>query len=153
MVGLCLPNQSFPQLSPPLGDILFDVSFIHLDSCYTKAQILALWGEPRTYHQHESEFGLDESYYYGKNGFEFNKGYMTLFSLADQMFSIFNNHIPGGIKVGDPVTQFNQLIFGKLHFKGKAGEFYFQIGDADDVIQIIADENNLIIEIYYILHV
>jgi len=145
IVSLIFPVLGYSQSE----NIIFDVNLLNLDDSYTKNQVVTIWGEPDIYHQHESEFGLDERYYYGDNCFKFNKGIMNYFYINDKRFSIFNTHIPGGIKVGDPISVFNQLSFGKLHFKGTAGEFYFQIGEADDVIRVRADDQNIITKLIF----
>jgi len=142
---LLLPKVGFSTME----EVLFDIAHLNIDNSYTKSEIVALWGEPDVYHQHQSEFGLDESYYYKGNNITFNKGLLTFFYVEDRRFPIFTSYVPGGIKVGDPVTVFNQLSFGKLHFRGIAGEFYFQIGEADDAIKVRADEQNKITSLIY----
>ena len=43
-----------------------DLNGLEIGKVYTKQQVIDIMGEPRAYRRHDSEFGLDESYYYGE---------------------------------------------------------------------------------------
>ncbi|MCE5227336.1 MAG: hypothetical protein LLG05_15950 [Porphyromonadaceae bacterium] len=55
-------------------------------------------------------------------------GYFNAFVLEDNRFAIYASFLKGGIKVGDPVSKFQQLGFGSLTLNPD-GRYSFDIGD------------------------
>ena len=55
-------------------------------------------------------------------------GYFNEFVLEDNRFAIYASFLKGGIKVGDPVSKFQQLGFGSLTLNPD-GRYHFILGD------------------------
>jgi hypothetical protein len=82
-----------------------DVNGIFIGGKYTKAQVTAKWGTPTEYWSGESEFGLDEEYYYTSNLFRFSdNGVFVEFGINNPDFVVYKSK-SGGFKVGDPVSR------------------------------------------------
>lgn len=118
-------------VATPLVSLAQDVNGMKLAETYNYSYVTNKFGAPDRYWSRESEFGLDEKYYYGQNFFRFsNNGFFSTFTLIDNRFAVFTLDLQGGIKVGEPVAKFNQLGFGQLEVKPD-GSYYFRgIGDA-----------------------
>ncbi len=108
-----------------------DVNGMELTETYNYNYVINKFGTPDKYRCGNSEYGLDEEYYYGPNLFRFREnGFFGAFSLKDNRFAVFTLYMQGGIKVGDPVTKFNQLGFGQLISRGNNHYEFIGCGDA-----------------------
>jgi len=96
-------------------EIFLDLENLILYKGYHKDSVIAKLGQPDKYSSNQSEFGLNEEYYFGENMLHFSEdGVFSGFALLDRRFAIFSSFVSGGIRVGDPVIKFQQMSFGKL---------------------------------------
>lgn len=92
-----------------------DLDKLILYKVYQKDSVIAKLGQPDKYSSNKSEFGLNEEYYFGENMLHFSEdGVFSGFALLDRRFAIFSSFVPGGIRVGDQVSKFQQMNFGRL---------------------------------------
>ncbi len=107
-----------------------DVAGLVCGNVYKYADVTAKLGQPSSYRSIEGEEGLDEEYYYRTNLLRFQgNGVFTDFVLENTQFAIYTAYLNGGIKVGNPVTKFQQLGFGSLKLK-QDGEYMFILQDS-----------------------
>jgi hypothetical protein len=96
-------------------EVFLDFENLILYKVYKKDSVIAKLGQPDKYSSNKSEFGLNEEYYFGENMLHFSEdGVFTGFALLDRRFAIFSSFVPDGIRVGDQVSKFQQMSFGKL---------------------------------------
>ena len=106
-----------------------DVEGIGGGNTYTYNTVISALGQPSRYWSGMGEDGLDEEYYFGPNLLRFSdNGILSEFALKNNQFAIYKSHLNGGIRVGDPVSKFQQLGFGTLTLN-KDGNYSFDIGD------------------------
>ena len=97
------------------NSVFLNLENLILYKVYQKDSVFTKLGQPDHYKSHTSEFGLNEEYEYGINVIMFSEnGKFSGFALLDSRFAIFSSLIPGGIRVGDSVSKFQQLSFGNL---------------------------------------
>ncbi len=90
-----------------------DVEGVEIDSVMTYNQIVAKFGEPTRYWSHETEFGLDEEFYYDENLLYFGWGNKFLnFYISSNQFRVLTKDIEGGIKVGDLLSKMENCKYG-----------------------------------------
>lgn len=108
-----------------------DINGMELGKTYNYNYVINKFGTPDSYWSGNGEDGLNEEYYYGTNVFRFSdNGCLYSFTLKDNRFAAFTLDMQGGIKVGDPVTKFNQLGFGQLISRGNNHYEFKGCGDA-----------------------
>jgi hypothetical protein len=134
-VLLMLPQFGFSQsLLGYSGPTEIDVNGIFIGGTYTKAQVVAKWGEPTTYWSGESEFGLDEEYFYHDghsydehgepigNLFRFSEdGVFTGFDLEKPGFAVYTAY-DGGFMVGDHMLRLDDIDL--INHVEVTGKFY-----------------------------
>lgn len=94
----CIPSYAQPNK--------MDLNGLEIGKVYTKQQVIDIMGEPRAYRKHDSEFGLDESYYYGeRTELDFqHDGEFYFFTVQDSKYAILTLYIKGGICVGENLS-------------------------------------------------
>ncbi len=103
-----------------------DLSNLILYNVYQKDSVIAKIGQPSSYNSYSTEFGLSEEYTYGNSLLVFTKnGMFTEFILKDATFAIYSVYISGGIRVGDPVSKFHQLGFGRLEIEDQGTYLFY----------------------------
>ncbi len=108
-----------------------DINGMELGKTYNYNYVINKFGTPDSYWSGNGEDGLNEEYYYGPNLLRFKEnGCFGAFSIKDNRFAAFTLDMQGGIKVGDPVTKFNQLGFGQLISRGNNHYEFKGCGDA-----------------------
>ncbi len=131
--------------------ITMDLNGLVIGQTYTKTQVVAIFGEPVVYRSSDSEFGLDEGYYYGKDrksSIRFhNDGVFNFFSVAEKNMPILTNLIAGGIRVGENLSAMKKVgIPYEYHKKGEYIMMFY-----DDLLLIRVDDKNIITRFIYIV--
>jgi hypothetical protein len=138
---LAIPYLGFAQSGFVTATDL-DVNGIFLGGKYAKSQVVAKWGTPTKYWSGESEFGLDEEYYYTSNLFRFSdSGIFNSFYIKTSAFVVYKSK-NGGFKVGDPLSKVKDtgLFYRKRAFLEGEEKYieiqgidaWFKIGYSDD---------------------
>lgn len=121
-----------------------DLDKLILYKVYQKDSVIAKLGQPDKYSSNKSEFGLNEEYYFGENMLHFSEdGVFSGFALLDRRFAIFSSFVPGGIRVGDPVSKFQQMSLGKLETRDE-NTYAFMDNPKNDTPLIIHHSNGVI---------
>lgn len=111
-----------------------DIEGVDTRQKMTKAQIIEKFGEPTEYEAFASDDGtLQEIFYYKKgiNQIEFSGGYLSGFSISDNRFTVLKILIPGGVTVGDHLSEvisINPEV--KTWLPSKKDIYYIQILDS-----------------------
>jgi hypothetical protein len=151
---LCMTIMSFPffglaqHFEPWNSDM--DINGIFLGSKYTKTQVTAKWGTPTKYSSNESEFGVNETYHYSTNRFEFSdNGIFGDFFIDTPKFVVYKSK-NGGFKVGDPLSKVKDtgLFYRKSVFL-EGEEKYIEIQGIDDWFKIGYSDDDKITWISY----
>ena len=85
-----------------------DIEGVDIHQKMTKSQVIEKFGEPTEYKAFASDDGtLQEIFYYkkGVNRIEFSGGYLSGFSISDNRFTVLKILIPGGVTVGDHLSE------------------------------------------------
>lgn len=105
---------------------LLDLDKLILYKVYQKDSVIAKLGQPDSYSNYMTEFGLSEEYKFGESTLIFTKnGEFSEFILKDTRFAIFSRYISGGIRVGDSVNKFQQLGFGRIEIEDKETYLFY----------------------------
>ena len=103
-----------------------DLDKLILYKVYQKDSVIAKLGQPDSYSNYMTEFGLSEEYKFGESTLIFTKnGEFSEFILKDTRFAIFSRYISGGIRVGDSVNKFQQLGFGRIEIEDKETYLFY----------------------------
>ena len=85
-----------------------DVEGIDMYQKMNRDKVIEKFGEPTEYKAFASDDGtLQEIFYYkkGVNRIEFSGGYLSGFSISDNRFTVLKILIPGGVTVGDHLSE------------------------------------------------
>jgi hypothetical protein len=122
-----------------------DLNNLILFNVYQKDSIIAKIGQPSSYNSYSTEFGLSEEYTYGNSLLVFTKnGMFTGFILKDTTFTIYSVYISGGIRVGDPLSKFQQLGFGRVEIENQGTYLFYD--NPKCALPIVIDHLNGIIK-------
>lgn len=85
-----------------------DVNHVPVYEKLTKDEIVERFGEPDDYRiTDDGVFGFAEVYVYGENKLLFMDHEFEGFDIHDQSWSVMNDSFPGGLKIGDNISVFN----------------------------------------------
>lgn len=92
----------------------FDLEGFVVDKPLTKAQIIQKFGEPDQYDSYEGmdEGSIGEYFRYGRNYLKLDNNILTDFFVCDTAMATLTVDVPGGIKVGMPLTSLDDTVFG-----------------------------------------
>ena len=150
---ILLPNYGFAQTLGYKQATDMDVSGIFIGGTYTKAQVLAQWGEPAQYWGESSEFGLSEVYDYVidqlVHQFHFgDNGVFHTFNIRTSHFVVYTA-FSGGIKVGDPISRIQSIGLGTPVLQSDGT---YRLGQGDDPL-VFYHSNGIITRIYFMTSV
>lgn len=124
-----------------------DVNGIFIGGTYTKSQIEEKWGIPTEYRSNESEFGLDEQYYYANDLFRFSdNGVFHSFYINTSKFTVYTA-FKGGIKIGDKISKIRKIGLGTPILRD--GIYYLNRNNSDDAL-VLEHSKGIITKIYFI---
>ena len=127
-----------------------DVCGIELGQKLPHSEFVAKFGTPDSYQAYETEFGLDEDYYYGQNWFHCSGGgYITNYSLHDSRFAVLTKDIKGGIRVNDEFKKMSSYKYGKMYYQetDSKGNDVYMLSDTEDPF-IMVVKNGIIVSIH-----
>ena len=131
--------------------VTMDLNGLVIGQTYTKKQVVAKLGEPVAYRSSDSEVGLDELFFYGKDHNTevdlHNDGVFSFFSVAEKNMPILTNLIAGGIHVGENISAMKKVgIPYEYHKKGEYIMMFY-----DDLLLIRVDDKDIITRFIYIV--
>jgi len=117
-----------------------DVNGLQAGVRYTRKQVEAALGKPDKYLCHDSEFGLDEEYQYGKSTFRFGQdGILVSFYVADRKFKVLSKMMKEGVKVGDRLSVLDNFVYGAPVPAIKKNKYVIPL-PGDDVLTVDAEK-------------
>ena len=130
-----------------------DIEGFDFEMTISKAQVIAKFGNPIHYRSHDSELGLDESYYYNACYLHFCANQLTNFSVTKRGIRVLTKVLSGGVQVGDNISRLSSLKLTKngVNEQGETiYEYIYKFYDVDPLY--ICVKNNIITCFYYTLH-
>ena len=128
-----------------------DINGVKVGTVLTRDQLVAKFGEPTSYEEQDSEDnGVNRWYYYGKSYFHTKDHIFDEFAVSDTAFVAFTNHIPGGLKVGDPLSKLDNFKYGKPLFDKQIDDMlrYYLFYTADNPVCLYV-KDGIIVDITY----
>ena len=130
---------------------------LDIEGLITQERMIARYGEPdsvivRLYP--DDAFARYEHYYYGDDYLQVVDGDLIQYYLKTSRFSLFNDIIEGGVKVGDPVSKIlNSTYIKKKERNSQYHVYDIWIGVYDDPVQVGMDETETYIANFYYYYV
>ncbi|MCI1640305.1 MAG: hypothetical protein LKI42_03395 [Bacteroidales bacterium] len=129
-----------------------DVDGMRVDQKMTYAQVVAKFGKPDRYHKVNDEFGTSEEYIYGNSILHFEEtGKFKNFVIRDRRFAALTLDIDGGIRVGDPLSELDNLKSGKPQYVNtdEDGENYVLYPKCNDNVYLTVKDGIIVTIFYY----
>ncbi len=127
-----------------------DVNHVPVYEKLTRAEIVEKFGEPDDYRiTDDGLVGFEEIYVYGENALLFMDHEFEGFVIHDQSWSVMNDSFPGGLKVGDDISVFNDKNQLKLLNHERLADKFWILDDPlpenapDTYIMITVSENKI----------
>ncbi len=142
-----LSVSMFGQEMPLYVAVGKDVNGVELGQKIVHSDFISKFGVPDKYRSYESEDGLSEDYWYGKNWFHCEaNGHLTNYVLVDNRFPALTKELTNGIRVGDEFKKIDK--YGKMVFtmKDENGNDVYMLSDSDDPFILIV-KNSIIVRI------
>ncbi len=142
-----LPFCGFSQILGYTKATDMDVNGIFIGGKYTKAQVIAKWGNPTDYRDSTSESGLNETYYYSSDTLRFSEnGVFETFNIKTSKFAVYTAK-SGGIKVGDPISRISAIGLG-IPVLQSHGNYSLSLNSIDEPLMFVVS-NSIITEIWF----
>ena len=125
-----------------------DVCGVEIGQKLPHSEFVAKFGKPDRYRSYETEFGLDEDYYYGQNWFHCSGGgYITNYSLQDSRFAALTKDIEGGIRVKDEFKKMLSYKYGEMRYRETDNDGNEVYALYSDIPFIMLVKNGIIVSI------
>ena len=151
MVSLC--NTSVVLSAQEVDRMKYsrDVNGVEVGIILTRNFVVANFGEPTRYEEQDSgDNGVNRWYYYGDSYIHTKDHVFDEFAVSDTVFAAFTNQIPGGLKVGDPLSKLDNFKYGKpVQYRDFEDCLVYSLFDTTDSPVDLYVKDGIIVDITY----